>query len=186
MIGFRTLSIGVAALFVATMSGAQVTPATERPVSREAVFVGKDDFQKALASSTSSGMTVASLGAIRAGDDRITVEEINRTNAAAEGPVSHSIVTEIYYILEGGGSMETGGTIGDATPMLTDGKPTNLAGIGPSVRGTKMSGGIIHRVKAGDVVMIPPGTPHRFLSLDGHVTYIVIRANPGYERGNAR
>lgn len=46
-----------------------------------------------------------------------------------------------------------------------------------------MSGGTTRAVKAGDVIMIPPGVPHRFLSLDGFVTYMVVRVNPGFEKG---
>ena len=176
----KSLSVAIGTLLFVTTIGAQIT---ERPASRDAVFIAKDDFHKAATSPGSSGMTVASLGSVRAGDDRINVEEIKRLDAVAEGPVSHNVVTEIYYIIEGGGMMETGGTITDAAPMLTNLKPTNPAGIGPSMRGTKMTGGSTHHVEPGDVVMIPPGTPHRFQSLDGFVTYMVVRVNPGYERG---
>jgi mannose-6-phosphate isomerase-like protein (cupin superfamily) len=153
------------------------------PAGRDAVFVSKEDLAAAVATKLPPGMTLASLGAVRAGNDRIGVDEIKRLDAAAEGPVSHSVVTEIYYVIEGGGTMETGGTILDPAPMLTNGKPTNPANIGPSVRGTKMSGGTTRAVKAGDVIMIPPGVPHRFVGLDGFVTYMVVRVNPGYEKG---
>ena len=180
MIGRLSLPAALGALLFAAIIGAQTAPIT---ASRDAVFIAKDDFRKAVITPSSSGMTLASLGSVRAGDDRINVDEIKRLDAAAEGPVSHNVVTEVYYILEGGGIMETGGTIPGATPLLTNGKPTNPASIGPSMGGTKITGGTTRHVGPGDVVMIPPGTPHHFLSLDGFVTYMVVRANPGYERG---
>ena len=183
MKGRNGLCVVVGTLLFAATTAAEKPQGTERLPSRDAVFISKDDFHRAVAAPGSAGMINASLGSVRAGDDRINVDEIKRLDAAAEGPVSHTIVTEIYYILEGGGHMEIGGAITDPAPLLTDGKPTNPAGIGPSMRGSKMTGGSTHHVKPGDVVMIPPGTPHRFVSLDGFVTYMVVRVNPGYERG---
>jgi mannose-6-phosphate isomerase-like protein (cupin superfamily) len=145
------------------------------------VFIGKDDLAKALAA-RAAGQQLATLAAVRAGDDRISVDVLKRVDAAAEGPVTHDVVTEVYYILEGGGMMETGGAIPNTEPMLTNGRPTNPANIGPSRRGVTIEGGSLRHVAAGDIVIIPPNTPHRFKSLDGSVTYLAVRLNPGYER----
>jgi hypothetical protein len=35
-------------------------------------------------------------------------------------------------------------------------------------------------VAVSDVVLIPPGTPHKFTQLDGQETYLVTRYNPGW------
>jgi len=81
----------------------------------------------------------------------------------------HDRVTEVYQILTGAGMFETGGT-------LVDGKPVDLTSeaAGPSVRGT-IQGGESRRMGPGDVVVIPPGVPHRFSSLEGTITYMVTR-----------
>jgi len=81
----------------------------------------------------------------------------------------HDRVTEVYQILTGAGMFETGGT-------LVDGKPVDLTSeaAGPSVRGT-IQGGESRRVGPGDVVVIPPGVPHRFSRLEGTITYLVTR-----------
>jgi mannose-6-phosphate isomerase-like protein (cupin superfamily) len=81
----------------------------------------------------------------------------------------HDRVTEVYQILTGAGMFETGGT-------LVDGKPVDLTteAAGPSVRGT-IQGGESRRMGPGDVVVIPPGVPHRFSSLEGTITYMVTR-----------
>jgi quercetin dioxygenase-like cupin family protein len=65
---------------------------------------------------------------------------------------------------------------------MMNGKPSNPASIGPSVKGTSVVGGTSHHVTVGDVVMIPPNIAHGFTRLDGHVTYMVVRVNPDYER----
>ena len=67
-------------------------------------------------------------------------------------------VTEVYYILEGGGTYTTGGTMPD---------PKNrIAGI---------KGGENNEIKPGDVIVILPGTAHWFSKINGHVTYLEAR-----------
>lgn len=189
-----------AALAMAPASAQTGGPPVMRvePASTGAVFIPRATFDKAISARPAppAGTPVApgapavplpglsSLGSVRAGDDRINIDTLKRVDAKAEGPVSHLVVTEVYYILDGGGIMETGGTIPDAKPMLgANGKPVNPANIGPSVRGEQIIGGTQHHVGVGDAIMIPPNVPHRFLSLDGSVTYMVVRINPGFERG---
>ena len=145
------------------------------------MFIAHGDFQKALYA-RASGKGMSAVGAIRAGDDRVNLDVLRR-DTLDEWPTVHQAVTEIYYILEGGGDFATGGTLNDPQPMLTNGKPTNPASIGPSLKSEKSSGSSTHHVSAGDVVMIPPGVVHNFTKLDGHVTYMVVRVNPDYEKG---
>ncbi|HYM34737.1 MAG TPA: AraC family ligand binding domain-containing protein [Steroidobacteraceae bacterium] len=155
------------------------------PAHRDTVFITKSELDKAATVRASGATTgLASLGAVRAGDDRINVDVLQRSGPREETPVSHKIVPEIYYILEGGGEIETGGEIPNPQPMTTpSGEPVNPANIGPSIRGEKMIGGATRHIAKGDVVMIPPNVPHRFKALDGSITYIVVRVNPGYEKG---
>jgi mannose-6-phosphate isomerase-like protein (cupin superfamily) len=160
-------------------AGAQ--QAAEASVHRDAVFIGKGDFAKAL-EARASGKGMSAVGAVRAGNDRINVDVLRR-DSPDELPTNHKLVTEIYYILEGGGDFATGGKLVDPKPMLTNGKPTNPASIGPSEKSAKVIGATNHHVVAGDVVMIPPGVVHNFTRLDGHVTYMVVRVNPDYEKG---
>ncbi|MBC2667124.1 hypothetical protein H7F51_16515 [Novosphingobium flavum] len=155
--------------------------AAEAAPRRDAVFIEQGDFAKALAA-RASGKGMSAVGAVRAGNDRINVDVLRRDNLD-ELPTNHKIVTEIYYILEGGGDFATGGKMVDPKPMITGGKPVNPASIGPSEKSEKVIGASTRHVQAGDVVMIPPGVVHNFTRLDGHVTYMVVRVNPGYEKG---
>jgi mannose-6-phosphate isomerase-like protein (cupin superfamily) len=84
----------------------------------------------------------------------------------------HEHVTEIYYILDGSGTIVTGGT-------LKDPKPTDLTRLaaGPSLTGTRV-GGDSRRVKPKDIIMVPAGTPHSFSQLDGPISYLVYRFEP--------
>ena len=171
----------LAALGLSLIPAPVLAQAAPLPPQTGAVFIAKGDFDKALAARV-NGAGLGVVGAIRAGDDRINVDVLRR-DSPDEGPVTHAVVTEIYYILEGGGDFATGGTLVDPKPMMKDGKPSNPASIGPSLKGTKVDGGTSHHVSVGDVVMIPPTVAHGFTKLDGHVVYMVVRVNPDYEKG---
>ncbi len=185
---FSMAAFATATALIASAMAAQapVAPQSlqtpELEAQRSTVYITKSDIAKAVAA-RDKRLTLSGLGAIRAGDDRVSVDILKRADADAEGPVTHDVVTEVYYILDGGGVMETGGVIPNAVPLAADGKPVNPASIGPTYSGPTIEGGVTRHVSAGDVVMIPPRTPHHFKSLDGSVTYLVVRSNPGYEKG---
>ena len=67
-------------------------------------------------------------------------------------------VTEVYYILEGSGTYTTGGDVPD-----------------PKNRTAGIKGGQTNEIKAGDIIIIPPGTAHWFSKINGQVTYIEAR-----------
>ena len=82
------------------------------------------------------------------GEYKVTIVILRRVpGKTPDSSLSHDRVTEVYHILAGSGTFETGGT-------LVDGKPVDLTteAAGPST-----------------------GVPHRFSHLDGTITYPVTR-----------
>ena len=71
---------------------------------------------------------------------------------------------------DGSGTLVTGGTL--ARP-LADSAATYI-------RSFRIDNGESRRVAAGDVVVLPPGTPHWFSEIDGSVSYlqVVVRIEP--------
>ena len=67
-------------------------------------------------------------------------------------------VTEIYQIIDGSGTYVTGGSVPD-----------------PKNRTAGIKGGESHDVKAGDFIVIPPGTAHWFSKINDHITYVETR-----------
>jgi mannose-6-phosphate isomerase-like protein (cupin superfamily) len=107
---------------------------------------------------------------VNTGAYKVTIVVLRRIpSQTADSALVHDRVTEVYQILTGAGTFETGGT-------LLDGKPVDLTSeaAGPSIRGT-IQGGESRRIGPGDVVVIPPGLPHRFSKLEGTITYLVTR-----------
>jgi len=107
---------------------------------------------------------------IDTGAYKVTIVILRRVpGKTPDSALLHDRVTEVYQILTGAGMFETGGT-------LLEGKPVDLTSeaAGPSIRGT-IEGGETRRMGPGDVVVIPPGVPHRFSKLEGTITYLVTR-----------
>jgi mannose-6-phosphate isomerase-like protein (cupin superfamily) len=137
-------------------------------------FVGKADLDAALKRATSapSGNIV---------DQKISTTEIEGGKAhvahlrrvqAETSALIHDHVTEIYYILEGSGTLMTGGRIEN----VRESDLTNL-GAGISHTGTHV-GGTTQKLAPGDVFVVPAGVPHRFSQLDGPIRYVVYRFEP--------
>jgi mannose-6-phosphate isomerase-like protein (cupin superfamily) len=68
----------------------------------------------------------------------------------------HEREAEMFYVIDGSGTLVTGG-------KLKDERRTNA----DNLTGTGIDGGSSRRVAKGDFVMVPENTPHWFNSIDG-------------------
>ena len=105
------------------------------------------------------------------GGHKASVALLRRTKAETSALI-HDYVTEIYEIVEGSGTLVTGGTLED--PKENDLTRLNA---GMSHTGTHR-GGESRKVKAKDVIIVPAGMAHRFSELDGPIVYVVYRFEP--------
>lgn len=91
--------------------------------------------------------------------DRHRINIVRRTKAA--GAVAHEGFAELHHIVEGSGTLVTGGTIV---------RPTGGAG------GGTIQNGVSRHVAKGDVILIPSGMPHWYKDIDGaSITYLEVR-----------
>lgn len=72
-------------------------------------------------------------------------------------------MTEIMEIVDGSGTLMTGGTWVDPAQTRTTDRTKGI------------TGGEVHEVQAGDFVVIPPGTAHWFPKINGHMTIVETR-----------
>jgi mannose-6-phosphate isomerase-like protein (cupin superfamily) len=115
-----------------------------------------------------------------AGSHRVTVYGVFRPQSLTGDAILHETRTsETYYMLEGAGTLVTGGTLADL--IQPPASPTST-----SVRGRRIDGGVSRRVTVGDVVVIPGRTPHWWSSLDSDIRYLIIRSIPGAPAGDPR
>ncbi len=91
-----------------------------------------------------------------------------RTAAVGNYAIIHPHSMEIYRILEGSGTLVTGGRLNEPLePQTSDDLIRTARGI---------SGGLARRVSAGDVLVLQPGTPHWFSEVGAEgVTYMESR-----------
>ena len=91
--------------------------------------------------------------------DHYRINVVQRTKP--QGAIAHPGFMEVHHIIEGAGTLVTGGTI-----VRPAGAPAGSATI---------DGGVSRRVAKGDVVLIPSGAPHWYNNLEGTLTYLEVR-----------
>jgi mannose-6-phosphate isomerase-like protein (cupin superfamily) len=85
-------------------------------------------------------------------------------------PEQHEGVTDLYVILGGTGTLTVGGEITDR--KMAGNRPGEYTGSG-------ITGGRNFRLKTGDIVDVPPNTPHASQGDEGGLTYMLIKVNVG-------
>ena len=111
---------------------------------------------------------------INVGEENIGVSVVQRSKVEprdAESGIAHVDLDEIYYIVAGEGIMVTGGE-------FVDKQTSNSSLLGPMERG-EIRGGVLQRVKPGDIAIIPKGMPHGWHEIEtDNISYIIFRGDP--------
>ena len=101
-----------------------------------------------------------------------------KTEKQSVGGSEHSQITEIYHVISGNGTLLTGGTIENAKERGADVEAVKTL-TGPSTEGTRILNGTSRKLGPGDVVIIPPNTPHTFTEITSdEIVYLVVRVDP--------
>jgi mannose-6-phosphate isomerase-like protein (cupin superfamily) len=93
--------------------------------------------------------------------DHYRINIVRRTTP--QGAIAHPDGTEVHHIIDGAGTLITGGSIV---------RPT---GGGRGAAAASIEGGVSRHVAKGDVILIPAGTPHWYKDLEGTITYLEVR-----------
>lgn len=159
--------LGLLVLLIPAAAGAQAS----------ATYITQADIDTVLAA-PDQGID-RQIGVMDIGSANVAVGILHRDATASGDGVSgiiHSQVTEVYYIVSGGGTLVTGGTLIDPEPRAADSLSVTVL-VGRSDAGIGR-GGESRRVSAGDIVVIPAGVFHGFSQIEDHVTYLSIRPDP--------
>jgi mannose-6-phosphate isomerase-like protein (cupin superfamily) len=144
--------------------------AEQQPAS--GTFISADEIAATLKQSIANNVVDQPIKATEVpGGHKASLALLRRTRAETSALI-HDYVTEIYEIVEGAGTLVTGGSLDEA-------KPTDLTRLNAGMSQTGVHrGGESRRVKPKDVIIVPAGTAHRFSELDGPITYLVYRFEP--------
>ena len=105
------------------------------------------------------------------------VHRAKTAGRSAGGAIEHSKITEVYHIIEGNATLLTGRDIPNGRESAPDSVVVKVLN-GPSTGG-EVKGGVSRKVGPGDVVIIPPNTPHWFSEITSdQIVYLVVRIDP--------
>ena len=147
--------------------------ADKKPTS--ASYVTNDDIQATLQRAPEGTVSDQQIRVIDVGKVNVAVGAVYRSQKAPQQAVEHDKTTEIYHVIEGSGTLVTGGTILNPERRGPDHPSIKLNG--PSVNGTSLKDGESRHIGPGDVVVIPAGVGHWFSSIDGTIRYLVLRVD---------
>ena len=156
------------AIVCASPAAAQLSPRTSVDIAAEQIA--------ATSKACAAIVCDQSIRMVDVGTYNVGIGVVQRS-PGPQGAIEHSKITEVYHMIEGAAVLVTGGTMPDAKAAAPESQVVTVLN-GPSNTGTKVDGGTSRRVKAGDVVIIPPGTPHWWSSLEGKIVYLVVRIDP--------
>lgn len=159
------MTINPRKLVLATvLSIAALTATAQDPGAPPGIYMSASDIMakldEAAASSASAGGWSVSISP--------GVSVRRRSSSVEQYAVLHPFSVEVYRILEGSGTLVTGGLLNLPLAESTD----------PNIIRTRsgVTGGLARRVSAGDVLVLQPGTPHYFSVIDGEsITYMESR-----------
>jgi len=155
-------------LLALAQTGANSLPAADVSASQLAQILEQE---------RQTGVTDTPIRTVDAGGHYVGIGLVHRAKGAGGAAARHDHVAEVYQVLEGSGTLVTGGTILNAAPRevnVARGLPIG----GPGIGGTAIEGGVSRRIGKGDMVIIPAGTPHWFSEIQEEIAYTIVRVDP--------
>jgi mannose-6-phosphate isomerase-like protein (cupin superfamily) len=166
------------ALSAAAPDAATAQGAAQATKPLPATYVSAEDIQANLGAAPNAATNPQpNIRVVDVGGYNVAVGVIHRPQTPPGVVAVHFKVTEIYHVMDGAGTLVTGGTMVNAKTRPADSTAVKLED-GPGASGTSIQGGVTRRIKAGDVVVIPAGVPHWFSEIEGSITYVVMRVDP--------
>ncbi len=141
----------------------------QNPAASAAAVVKAADWQATMSRSVAGNILDTKVNETPVKGGLVRVGIVHRT-AAENRALMHEELTEIYQIIEGSGTLVTGGEMQEQRAVSD---PPNL-GDTPSYFVTQV-GGDTQEIGPGDVVVLPAGIPHRFSVLHTPMSYIIYR-----------
>jgi len=106
------------------------------------------------------------------------VHRVKTNGPQTANGIEHSQITEIYHVISGNATLVTGGTLENSRPVSAESQVVKVLN-GPSTSGGAILNGVSRQVGPGDVVVIPPNTPHWFSAIESdQIVYLVVRVDP--------
>jgi predicted esterase len=147
-----------------------------------ATDVTNDDIQATIKKTASAAVSDQAIRVVGINDEyNVGIGVVHRARTAgpaAGNGIEHSQITEIYHVMQGNATLVTGGVIENPRESSPESMVVKVLN-GPSTGGGAVQGGVSRKVGPGDVIVIPPNTPHWFSEIASEqIVYLVVRVDP--------
>jgi mannose-6-phosphate isomerase-like protein (cupin superfamily) len=176
----KKVVLGLAALCTLTPA---ISLAQSHPKPTAATDITDEQVKEVLKHAPPAGTADQQLKVVDVGPYNVGVGIVHRgpSKDSADGTspcIIHHNQTETYIILDGGGTLITGGKIMNPKEISPDSQAYKVLN-GPSANGTvRDSEAQVRQVKPGDIIIIPPDVCHGWKGIADHVNYLSVRPDP--------
>lgn len=140
-----------------------------------ASYIGNDELQAYLKRAMAEGIVDQQVRAVDVGKSNVAIGMVHRTKV--DQVAEHDFVSEVYHIVDGSGTLVTGPDLVDKVRRPATNNNVRFLN-GPGNGAASIRNGVTHQMKPGDVIIIPAGTGHWWTTIDGHVSYLMVRVDP--------
>ncbi len=148
-----------------------------------ATYIPKSELDAYTEKAVRYGITDQQVRSMDVGKSQLGIGMVTRGHLE-RGPIrpgsvaEHQQISEVYYIIEGTGTIITGPDLVNPVKRAADEKTVRLQN-GPGWNADGIRNAQEHHLKAGDMLVIPAGTGHLFTEVPGdHITYMMVRIDP--------
>ena len=172
------LTLGSIAITAFAVFAQPVATATCK--SCPATYIANDEIQAYVKRAVAKTLIDQQVRSVDIGKSGVAVGVVHRVKLdapQANSVAEHDHVSEVYHIISGSATLVTGPILVDAQRRPATNENVRLLN-GPGSNAASIRDGVTHRLKAGDVIVIPAGTGHWFTKIDEPITYLMIRIDP--------
>jgi mannose-6-phosphate isomerase-like protein (cupin superfamily) len=143
-----------------------------------ATHVGASEIEAYVQKAMAENLTDQQIRDVAIGKGHVAIGVVHRGPLASPNSVAeHDLVSEVYHVISGAGTLETGPDLVGKVRRPADQRTVRLFN-GPGNNAESIRNGVSYELEEGDVVIIPAGTGHRFTRIDDHITYLMVRMDP--------
>jgi mannose-6-phosphate isomerase-like protein (cupin superfamily) len=178
LVALAGVACGMAGLVVAL--GAQDSGPRPQCPNCPATYLSEGEIKEYVAKAMKERLIDQQIRDVEIGKAHVGVGVVYRGKLDKPAPSSvaeHDLVSEVYHIIEGTGTLVTGPDIADMQRRPATMETVRLFN-GPGNNGTSIRNGVTHQLTPGDVMVIPAGTGHWFTKIDDHIVYLMVRIDP--------
>lgn len=170
-------------LLVLMLTAAAAFAQQPHPTCHEcpATYIPKTEIDAYLKRAIEHSIVDQQIRSVDVGKSQVGIGIVTRSKvgqgSAGEGVAEHEQISEIYYVIDGSGTILTGPDLVNPKKRPDTLKTVRLQN-GPGYVAEKIEHPQTTELHAGDVMVIPAGTGHWFSRIDDHITYLMIRVDP--------